>query len=116
VEERPITHLILNWFIVEDETILVGATDNERWRWDVEDGYSGADAKSVVFIEMKINEKGQVTSEVAGFHSRPGSPERSVTMSNIEGLFDVAWIIKNEKLDEKAARKRFFGMEINHSK
>lgn len=113
--ERPLTHLVLNWFIVEDNMVLVGATDNERWRWDTEDGYSGADAKSFVYVELKINKKGQTISEKAGFHCGPGDPVRELAMANVKNLFDVAWSIKNEKLDLRTTRKRFFGMEIKKS-
>ncbi|NOQ74919.1 MAG: hypothetical protein GQ574_23090 [Crocinitomix sp.] len=42
----------------------------------------------------------------------PGDPTRQVAMSYVLELFEIAWRIKNEKLDLKAARAKYFGQEI----
>ncbi|WP_215226698.1 hypothetical protein [Echinicola shivajiensis] len=69
-----ITHLVVNWINIEDNVILVGATDNERWRWDIEEGMSGVDAKTIVYVTLTDNGKGVSISEEAGFHCSPGDP------------------------------------------
>ncbi len=32
--EEEFTHLVVNWIDVDNKVILVGATDNLRWKWD----------------------------------------------------------------------------------
>lgn len=110
--DHPLTHLIINSINIEDNLILVGATDNERWRWDTEEGMSGVDAKTIVYVTLTDNGKGYAVSEEAGFHASPGDPVRKLAMSFLPELFEVAWAIKKEKLDLQDARKKFFGLEI----
>lgn len=105
-------HLVINWINIEENVILVGATDNERWEWDTEEGYSGADAKTIVYVTLTDNGKNYSVSENAGFHCGIGDYSRTVAMSYLVELFDVAWNIKNDKLDFEKARKQYFGMEI----
>lgn len=40
--EEQLTHLVVNWIDIDSNVILVGATDNERWKWDTDFGMSGA--------------------------------------------------------------------------
>jgi len=110
--EAPITHLIINWIEIKKDEILVGATDNQRWNWDIAAGMSGVDAKSIVYVTLKDNGKGYAVTEKAGFHCLPGDPTRRVAMSKLLAIFDVAWSIKNENLELKTARKRFYGNKI----
>lgn len=107
-----ITHLVINWIKLEDNVVLVGATDNERWKWDKEEGMSGDDAKTIVYVTLTENGEGYSVSEEAGFHCSPGDPTREVAMLNLVELFGVAWSIKNDKLDYRQAREKYFGKEI----
>lgn len=111
--EGKITHLVINYIIVEEELVLVGATDNERWRWDKEEGMSGVDAKTIVGVTLtgKLN-SGLAIKEEADFSCSPGDPTRTLAMSHIEELFSIAWEIKNCALDMNSARKKYFGFEI----
>ena len=111
--DKQITHLVVNYINIEDNVILVSATDNERWRWDTEDGMSGADTKTIVYVTLTDNGKGYSVSEEAGFHSTTGDPTRVVAMSYLMELFEIAWSIKNEKLNYKDAEERYFGKKIN---
>ncbi|GAA3642747.1 hypothetical protein [Flavivirga jejuensis] len=111
--DRPITHLVINEIGIEEEEILVGATDNERWRWDMEDEVeTGANSKTIVYVTLTDNGKGYAVSENAGFHASPGDPTREVAMSNLVELFEIAWSIKNDNLDYKDAREKYFGKKI----
>ena len=47
--------LVINYLVVEKELVLVGATDNQRWDWDTKEGYSGADAKTLVLVTLEVN-------------------------------------------------------------
>ncbi len=107
------THLIVNWIEIQDTVILVGATDDLRWKWDTELGMSGVDAKTSVWVTLTDHGKGYAPSEEAHFFCSPSDPIRPLVMSNIIGLFDIAWIIKNEKLTGDMAYNRFFGKVID---
>lgn len=110
--DEEITHLVINWISIEDNVILVGATDNERWRWDTEEGMSGVDAKTIVYVTLTDNGEGYSVSEEAGFHSSPEDPTRIIAMLYLIELFEIAWSIKNNKLDYKDAQEKYFGKEI----
>jgi|GEM_PF-849569 len=109
---ESLTHLVINWIDVEKNVILVGGTDNLRWKWDTEMGMSGADAKTIAIATLTDNGKGYAVSERAEFFCLPNDPTRFLAMSNLTGLFEIAWIIKKEKLTGDRARKRFFGKSI----
>lgn len=110
--DEQITHLVVNWINVEDDIILVGATDNERWRWDTEEGASGGDAKTIVYVTLTDNGKGVSVSEQASFHCLPGDETRTVAMSYLPEMFEIAWSIKNQNLDFQTAREKYFTKEI----
>jgi len=109
MEER---YLIINSITVDDKEICVGATDSERWGWDVSEGYSGADARTMVWIILKDNGPGYVVSESVGFFCHREDPLRAIAYEGIPELFDVAWNIREKKINEKEARKAYFGFEI----
>jgi len=78
---------------------------------DKEVGMSGVDAKTIVYVSLK--DRGGAMSEEAGFHCSPGDPTRTVAMTSLVKLYEIAWAIKNEELDLQTARQRFFGKQIN---
>ena len=108
-----ISHLVVNYLKIEDDIILVGATDNLRWKWDIEEEMSGDDSKTIVYVTLIDNGNQFSISEEAGFHSLPGDPTRPLAMSHLFELFEIAWIIKNENLKYIDARERFFGKVIS---
>lgn len=110
--QNAITHLVINWIAINDNSILVGATDNERWQWDTEEGASGADAKTLVTVTLTQQNKGFSTLETANFYCPPGDITRSVVMLYIEELFRIAWAIKNKNLDFTEAHKIYFGKAL----
>lgn len=109
MEER---YLIINSITADEEEICVGATDNERWAWDVSDGYSGVDARTMVWVTLKDNGPGYVVSESVSFFCHREDPLRAIAYNGISGLFDIAWDIREQKFSEKEARKAYFGFEI----
>lgn len=42
-------HLVVNCVTVDASEITVGATNSTRWNWDLEDGQSGVDARTIVW-------------------------------------------------------------------
>ena len=110
--EDALTHLVVNWIDIEDDFILVGATDNLRWQWEKEEGVSGADAKSIVCVSLTEEGKGRAVLEKADFYAGPGDLSRSLAMSCLEELFEIAWLIKKDSLSYERARETFFGKEV----
>lgn len=102
---------LVNYILVSEEEILVGATDSERWRWDREEGASGADAKTIVYVTLKGKARAY-TSEEAGFHCGPGDPVRYLAMQLMPELFAIAWRIRREGFSEEEARDWYFGRRV----
>lgn len=109
---NEITHLVVNHIEIYKKEITIGATDNERWRCDTEEGMSGADAKTIVSVTLIDHGKGIAVEETAYFSSSPGDPTRTIAMKYLIELFDIAWKIHDKKLKNKKARKKYFGLEI----
>jgi len=72
-----ITHLVINWISIDDNVILVGATDNLRWKWDTEVGMSGVDAKTIVYVTLTDNGPGYSISEDGFYCVRRSRTTRS---------------------------------------
>ncbi len=107
---EDLTHLVVNWIdMTDDKIILVGATDNLSWGYDIEDGFSGSDARTIVCATITDNGKGIANDEKALFYCLPGDHTRALAMSFLEQLFEMAWVIKNENLSYEDARARYFG-------
>lgn len=106
------TNLVINLITVDEAEICVGATDSERWGWDIADGESGADARTMVWVTLKDNGVGYVASESAGFFCHREDPLRKLAYDGIPGLFNIAWDIRERKLTQQEAREAYFGFEI----
>jgi hypothetical protein len=106
-------HLVINYIILENHEIIVGATDSERWAWDTEDGYSGADARTMIWVTLS-GKRGEHTQEKVEFYCPIGDPLRPLAMQHVGDLLAIAWAIKNEGLTEEQAREKYFGYEIIH--
>lgn len=109
-------YIVVNWINIKDNVILVGATDNERWNWDTLEGMSGADAKTIVCVTLTDNGEQFSISEEASFHCSPGDATRTVAMSHLAELFEIAWDIKTENLNFQAAQKKYFGKKIKKAR
>lgn len=55
--------LIVNHVCVDASEITVGATNLARWQWDVDDGCSGADARTLVWVTLKDSGPGAVVAD-----------------------------------------------------
>ncbi len=103
---------IVNEIFIDKNEITVGVTDSERWGWDVDDGYSGADARTMVWVILKDNGPGYTNSETVGFYCARSEPLRALAYSSIPKLFDIAWEILSEKMTMTEAREKYFGFVI----
>jgi hypothetical protein len=105
-------HLLVNYIWIDAEGITVGATDDERWAWEIEDGYSGADAFSFVQATIESPE-GSAPIETVRFLIKPGyEPHRTLAERAVGQLCAIAWEIKNRGLTLEAATERFFGVTV----
>ena len=105
-------HLIINHVIVNEKEIVVGATNSERWRWDKDEGLSGVDARTIVWVTLTDNGPHYVVSETVGLFCTREDPLRPLALSGINALFEIAWKIKDQQLTMQQAREAFFGHEL----
>jgi hypothetical protein len=108
-----VTHLIINYISFDNGSITVGATDNERWVDELEEGYNGGDAFS--FIQAKIIERnnGYAPQELIEFLIRPEyEPHRTIAENSVKLISRIAWDIKNRNLSQKQAIDLYFGKRL----
>jgi hypothetical protein len=106
-------HLVINYIWMDENSITVGATDNERWEWDRADGDSGVNAFTFVGAVLTDNGKGYTKSENVYFHCHPTwEPYRSMAMKAVPVLCNIAWEISNSKMSWDEAQWKYFGMKI----
>ncbi|MCG8574518.1 MAG: hypothetical protein MI810_06485 [Flavobacteriales bacterium] len=108
--EKPF--LIINYIDFRENELIVGATNNERWEWDREEGMSGVDAKTIVMTILENYPDTNGIGEKVLFFCRPGDEFRQLAMTRIHEMFEIAWEIKNEKLSQDEARDKYFGFEL----
>ena len=104
-------HLVINYIILEEQEITVGTTDSERWAWDIKEGYSGADARTMVWVTL-LAKSGACIQEKVEFFGPLADPLRLLAMQQVSNLLDIAWAIKNTDLTKAKAYKRYFGMQL----
>ena len=109
-------HLVVNQVVVGEQEVIVGATHGARWKWEVDDGQSGADARTIVCVSLKNSGDSGAVSESAGLFCNREDALRPLAISGIAALFEVAWAIKEQRLDTGAARRRYFGYVIGAAK
>jgi hypothetical protein len=109
-----ITYLLVNYHWIDATSITVGATDNERWSWELESGYNGADAFSFVQATITETSDGYAPSETIRFLIQPGyQPHRTIAERAVGQLCAIAWEIKDGELTLTQARERFFGRKLD---
>lgn len=107
-------HLLVNYIWIDADSITVGATDDERWGWELEDGCNGGDAFS--FVQATISSpEGSAPIETVSFLIKPGyEPHRTLAERAVGQLCAIAWEIKNRGLTSAAASQLFFGTVLGH--
>lgn len=103
--------LIINFIRIDEKEITVGATDYERWQWDIDDGDSGADAKTIICAILKKTESGYIKERIE-LDSFRADPLRKILFSSADQLLETAWKIHDENLDEEKALDLYFGRDV----
>lgn len=111
VDQEP-ERLVVNSILVSHKEITVGATNRERWDWDITAGLSGADARTIVWVTLTDNGPNYVVSENAGLFCVRPDPLRTLALGGIGDLLEIAWMIREQNLDDQQARTAFFGREL----
>lgn len=106
-------HLLVNYIWIDANSVTVGATDDERWAWEIEDGYNGGDAFSFVQATIADSPDGCAPIETVSFLIKPGyEPHRTLAERAVGELCAIAWEIKNRGLTADEATERFFGVTV----
>ena len=111
-DEAPAGRLIVNWIEVEDGTLRLGATDDRLWRWTVEDGGAGGDARTHVLVTLRALRGGRAPHEAVELFCAPDLPERSLVMAELPALTDLAHALWREQPEHEVARARCFGVPV----
>ena len=111
--------MVVNYVLVEDGEITVGATDLARWNADRAEGASGADARTSVSVSLRNGDMETSSSswraasgETVSLHCPVGDPMRTLSIAAIPTLLDLAQNISRRGLSEADARTEFFGRFI----
>lgn len=121
-----ITHFVINYICIEDVIknkilikngrIIVGVTDNVRWKNAIEIGDSGVDEltwMSAIITERGSQEQNYMPAQCVDFFSgNHTGPIHALMHEYITELFDIAHRVRNEQLTELQARERYFGYKI----
>jgi hypothetical protein len=105
-------YAVVNWIFIDEKEIIVGITDSERWGWDIKDGYSGADARTIIYVTLILNGEKITNGELVNFFCSRYEPLRTLATATIPKLFEIAWEIEDLKMTQVEARDKFFGLKI----
>ena len=100
-------YLIVNHVWVKGGEVHVGATNSTRWKWDTDDGDTGANAKTIIWVDVKNIALESVTLFCSRYEK-----ERGLAISGISELLNIAWDIKDQNLSNKKAHHKYFGFKI----
>lgn len=98
---------------VAGRSILVGATDPDSWRYELELGHSGADAKTLVWVELKVPSVRWAPMETIGLHVAREDSLRTASIAAIPALLRAAWEINDNAWSEDEARMAVCGRVID---
>lgn len=104
--------LVVNEVAVEAESVTVGATNRERWEWDRKDGYSGADAKTIISVRLIDHGTGCAPGEEMSLFCSRDDPMRPLALQGCGPLLALTWQIREQGMDDDRARTAFFGREL----
>ena len=108
--------MIINYIKIDQteiaHTITIGVTDKERWDLDINQDFNGADTKTLISVTLEDRGRPWAISEKAGWFVSKTDPIRKLTLSILPELIDLAWEIKDQKLNEIEAKKKYFGIYL----
>ena len=106
-------NFIIHDIRVDPPSILVGATDTARWGWEMQDAGSGANATTLVWVELTQANPGGYTVETMGlFCVERTEPLRPRALATLPALFEAAWQIKDAGWGQREACDHLRGRPI----
>lgn len=125
-KNTPITHFVINYICVEDlikdgnlikdGRIIVGVTDNVRWKNAIDMGDSGVSEltwMSALLTENGTKEQRFVPTQSIDFFSyHPSAPIHALMHQYITELLNIVHQIRDEELTQAQARKCYLGYKI----
>lgn len=106
-------HLIINSIQVNEQEIIVGATDSFRWADERSTGtHSGVDAKTHVWVTITKNQGRSAPTEEVGLFAGRTEDIYELALSGIAELCEIAWEIKTQGLDMGQAKEKYFGYAL----
>jgi len=98
---RPATlvYPVIKWLVSKNE-IIVGLTDSCRWQCDIEDGDSGANARTMVSATLRISSTRVVDEEIGFF---PRDDLRTLSLQTIPRLLKYRLELKRRRSHESTS-------------
>jgi hypothetical protein len=99
--------LIIHDVRIIDTHLLVGVTDENRWRAERAAGGSGADAKTFLWVQV------QPGFEQIGLHVERTDPLRMTVMRRLPALLEIAWQAHAAGWSIQEARQQLIGRPVS---
>jgi hypothetical protein len=105
--------VIIHDIRVDAREIVVGATDLQRWQWELEDGRShAADAKTLVYVSLEDRGAPHAVVETMGLAVDRQDPLRQAAIEVLPALLEAAWEIRDHGWDASQAREHLEGRRL----
>ena len=91
---------------------LVGATDENRWDWEIDDGQSGHDAATLVWASYTINPQPYAPEAKVGFHNLRDEETKFGCYLAVQPLMEITKALAERKITEEQAHATLFGYSV----
>ncbi|MCB9592659.1 MAG: hypothetical protein H6719_07995 [Sandaracinaceae bacterium] len=98
---------------LDPDEVHLGATTEERWAWELEDGAASAvNATDLVWVTITRPPPGRASAETIGLFPGRGSPEREAALAAIPALLEAAWRVLDGGWDAGRAHDELYGLVL----
>ena len=97
----------------EPYRVLVGATDMNRWEWELEDATSAVNATTLVYVCIEDRGQSFAPIETCGLHVAREDPLREPAIASISFLFEAAWEIWTSSWTQSEAQRAVYGRKVD---
>ena len=108
--------MLIHYILVTEQEIHLGATTEERWRWELEQGApSAVNATDLIWVTLQRGRPGIAVTETIGLFPGRGTAERAAALQILGPLLDAAWRVVDEGWDAGAAHEHLYGLGLKVS-
>jgi hypothetical protein len=105
--------MIIHDVRVDGDEIVVGATDLQRWQWELQDGRANpSEAKTLVYVSLVNPGPGWAIVETMGLHLSREDPLRAAAIDAIPALLEAAWEILEQRWTRAQAWENVGGRRL----